>query len=109
MSHAKTKERLSQAVAALGSDEGFKRWLRLRTTTTIGRYSIFNQLLIADQREDATRVAGYRAWQREGRQVRKGEKAIWVFAPIEELERDRRGRQSYDPCAGEWIHLCAGF
>jgi len=91
--HDQTKERLSQAVAALGSDEGFKRWLRLRTTTTIGRYSIFNQLLIADQREDATRVAGYRAWQREGRQVRKGEKAIWVFAPIKRSwnETDEEG------------------
>jgi antirestriction protein ArdC len=80
--HEATKERLAQAVAALGSDEGFQRWLRLRTTTTIGRYSIYNQLLIAHQMDEATRVAGYRAWQREGRQVKKGAKAIWVFAPI---------------------------
>ena len=82
MSHTETKERLVQAVAALGSDEGFQRWLRLRTCTTIGRYSIYNQLLIAHQMEEATRVAGYRAWQREGRQVKKGAKAIWVFAPV---------------------------
>ncbi len=26
MSHAETKERLSRAFAALGSDEGFHRW-----------------------------------------------------------------------------------
>ncbi|MCE5255003.1 MAG: ssDNA-binding domain-containing protein [Actinomycetia bacterium] len=77
-----TKERLMRAVAALSSDEGFRRWLRLRTTTGIGRYSLYNQLLIAYQKEDATQVAGYRAWQREGRQVKKGSKAIWVFAPI---------------------------
>lgn len=73
MSHTETRERLSQAVAALASDEGFQRWLRLRTTTTIGKYSIYNQLLIADQMEAATRVAGYKAWLREGRQVRKGD------------------------------------
>jgi len=81
-SHEESKQRLAQAVAALGSDEGFRRWLRLRTTTGLGRYSLYNQLLIAYQKEDATRVAGYRAWQREGRQVKKGAKAIWVFAPI---------------------------
>jgi hypothetical protein len=38
--------------------------------------------MIAYQMETATRVAGYRAWQREGRQVKKGARAIWVFAPI---------------------------
>lgn len=91
--HEQTKERLIQAVAALASDEGFQSWLRLRTTTTIGRYSIYNQLLIAHQMENATRVAGYRAWQREGRQVKKGEKAIWVFAPIKKTwnEIDEEG------------------
>jgi len=91
--HQATKERLSQAVAALASDEGFQRWLRLRTTTTIGRYSICNQLLIASQMDGATRVAGYRAWQREGRQVKKGAKAIWVFAPIKKTwnEIDEEG------------------
>ena len=103
MSHTETKERLMQAVAALGSDEGFQRWLRLRTTTTIGRYSIYNQLLIAHQQDDATRVAGYRAWQREGRQVKKGAKAIWVFAPIKRTwnETDEEGNlRSYVRLAG---------
>ena len=101
--HDQTKKRLMQAVAALGSDEGFQRWLRLRTTTTIGRYSIYNQLLIAHQQEDATRVAGYRAWQREGRQVKKGARAIWVFAPIKRTwnETDEEGNlRSYVRLAG---------
>ena len=102
--HDQTKERLTQAVAALGSDEGFQRWLRLRTSTTIGRYSIYNQLLIAHQQDDATRVAGYRAWQREGRQVKKGAKAIWVFAPIKrtwnEIDPDSGELRSYVKLAG---------
>lgn len=82
MGHEETKQRLGEAVAALATDEGFQRWLRLRTCTTIGRYSLYNQLLIAHQDEDATRVAGYRSWQKEGRQVTKGEKAIWILAPL---------------------------
>jgi antirestriction protein ArdC len=101
--HDQTKERLVQAVAALGSDEGFQRWLRIRTTTTMGRYSVYNQLLIADQMEEATRVAGYRAWQREGRQVRKGERAIFVFAPIKRTwnEADEDGNlKSYVALSG---------
>jgi hypothetical protein len=87
------KQRLVHAVEALATDEGFRSWLRLRTSTSLGRYSIFNQLLIADQMKEATRVAGYRAWQREGRQVKKGAKALWVFAPIKRTwnESDEEG------------------
>jgi antirestriction protein ArdC len=103
MSHTETKQRLCQAVAALASDEGFQRWLRLRTSTTIGRYSIYNQLLIAHQKDDATRVAGYKAWLREGRQVKKGSKAIWVLAPIKRSwnETDEEGNlRSYVKLVG---------
>jgi antirestriction protein ArdC len=45
-------------------------------------YSFGNQVLIAMQRPDATRVAGYRAWQKLGRQVRKGEQGIAILAPV---------------------------
>lgn len=39
-------------------------------------------LLIEAQRPDETRIAGFHAWRRLGRQVRKGERAIWIVAPI---------------------------
>jgi antirestriction protein ArdC len=45
-------------------------------------YSFGNQMLISLQRPDATRVAGYRAWQKLGRQVRKGERGIAILAPV---------------------------
>lgn len=80
--HQETKERLTHAVTALASSEGFRAWLRLRTRTGLGRYSLCNQLLIALQCPQATRVAGYRAWQKLGRQVRRGETAIWILAPL---------------------------
>ncbi|AMY20757.1 MULTISPECIES: ImmA/IrrE family metallo-endopeptidase [Nocardiaceae] len=38
-----------------------------------------NVLLILAQRPTATQVAGLRAWQKLGRQVRKGEKAIRIY------------------------------
>lgn len=43
------------------------------------RYSINNLLLIMAQCPGATRVAGYRTWQKLGRQVRKGERGIRIF------------------------------
>jgi antirestriction protein ArdC len=46
------------------------------------RYSINNVLLIAAQYPEATRVAGFKAWRKMNRFVRKGEKAIWILAPM---------------------------
>jgi antirestriction protein ArdC len=57
-----------------------------RATLTVAArfhtYSPNNVLLIAAQRPDATRVAGYRAWAQLGRQVRKGEHGISILAPV---------------------------
>jgi antirestriction protein ArdC len=53
--------------------------------TTLARfhsYSWGNVLLIARQKPQATRVAGYRAWLRMKRHVKKGEKGIVILAPI---------------------------
>jgi len=41
-----------------------------------------NTVLIWAQNPEATMVAGYRAWQAKGRQVRRGETAIRVFGPV---------------------------
>jgi hypothetical protein len=47
------------------------------------RYSWHNAVLILSQRPAATRVAGFHDWADNfGRAVKKGEKAIWVFAPM---------------------------
>jgi hypothetical protein len=39
-------------------------------------------MLIARQKPDATHVAGYRTWTSLGRFVRRGEKGIFILAPI---------------------------
>jgi len=53
----------------------------LRTLSRFYRYSAHNCALIAMQRPNATRVAGYRAWQALGRQVAKGAKGIAILCP----------------------------
>ena len=70
---------LEQGVAALRDSEEFKRYLDV--AARFHSYSFGNQILIGMQRPDASRVAGYRAWQGMGRQVLKGEKAIKILAP----------------------------
>ena len=65
---------------AVSSDQ-FREWLDVQSE--FHDYSPRNTLLIQRQCPHATRVAGYRTWQNEfDRCVSKGEKAIWIWAPI---------------------------
>jgi len=51
--------------------------------------SFHNTLLIYIQNKKATHVEGFRAWQEKfGRQVKKGAKAITIFAPITKKKDD---------------------
>jgi hypothetical protein len=70
---------VQQAVDALRSSEGWQRWLTTRRH--FHSYSLRNQLLLALQKPDATRVAGFKAWLALGYCVRRGEKALRIFAP----------------------------
>jgi len=45
-------------------------------------YSVGNAILIQLQKSGATYVAGFRAWQRLGRHVKKGEHGIAIMAPV---------------------------
>ena len=74
------RELLTSAVAQLKTSEGWLRWLKVRKS--FRAYSMNNQLLIALQAPNATRVAGFQAWLKLGRCVKKGEKAIKIFAPV---------------------------
>jgi antirestriction protein ArdC len=88
------REQLERAVEALAQSEGWQAWVRTRAT--FRRYSLHNTILIAVQRPDATRVAGYRAWQKLGRQVRRGEKGISILAPMTYKEKDGDGSETGD-------------
>jgi N-terminal domain of anti-restriction factor ArdC len=79
---ARDRERLREAAEQLLSSEGWRRWVSTRSSNGLARYSINNQLLIALACPDATYVCGFRAWLQLGYQVRKGEKVIWILAPM---------------------------
>jgi len=78
--------------------EGWQRWIRLRATNGLSRYSLRNQWLIAIECHargiTPTYVAGFRAFLALNRCVRKGEKAIRILAPCAVKQRDNTGGQT---------------
>ena len=54
----------------------------LGVMSRFAKYSLANQMLIFAQRPDATHVQGYRAWNKAGYHVRKGEHGIAIYAPM---------------------------
>lgn len=68
----------------------------LRFVSRLHNYSLWNRLLIEVgymQRNLTGRrmVAGLRAWDtKHGRKVRKGSKAIWIFAPLKAVAGEKR-------------------
>jgi len=67
------------------------------------RYSVGNAILIQLQKRDATRVAGFRAWQRLGRHVKKGEHGIAIMAPVVYRPKARPYDSDKDKDADETI------
>src|ERR1700760_545278 len=75
---AEQRQLVTDAVEQLRSSDGWRGYLRARRH--FHTYSVGNQLLIALQRPDATRVAGFRTWLTLGYCVRKGATSIKIWA-----------------------------
>ena len=94
---------LTERIASMDSLQAWSAWLRF--ANSFHTYSFRNTVLIWAQRPEATMVAGYRAWQAKGRQVRRGETAIKVFGPVttREPKLDVQGRPVRD-AHGKPVH-----
>ena len=92
-------QQLAAGVEAIRDGQAWADWLTV--ASRLHTYSFNNQILIAMQKPEARMVAGYGAWQAMGRQVRKGEKAIWILAPVTRRARtDADGTVDGDDLAG---------
>ncbi len=97
---------LARAVDEVRASEAFRQYLDVQAR--FHRYSWRNSMLIAMQRPDATQVAGYRTWQSLGRQVRKGEHGIMIFAPCpyrKETEGDNGETDTLDGIFFRAVHV----
>ncbi len=98
------RERLEQAIGELLTSDGWRRWLTTRSV--LHGYSLTNTLLIAQQAHargiEPTYVAGFKAWLRLGRCVRKGERGlrIWANRALLRLVRGRYRAWSVLPHRG---------
>ena len=73
-------DKLIEALESGEKDETFSAFLR-----TMGRfhsYSWGNCALIWSQRPEATLVAGFHGWKKQGRNVKRGEKGIAILVPM---------------------------
>ena len=72
-------DKLANAIDRVRASETFQAYLDIQAR--FHKYSWHNSLLILMQRPQASQVTGYRTWQKLGRQVRKGERGLMIFAP----------------------------
>lgn len=80
-------EELAEQIEA-GQSEKLKEYLA--AMGRFYRYSFRNMVLIWMQCPGARHVAGYRTWQKLGRQVKKGERGIQILAPIVKRRRKQK-------------------
>ena len=81
---------LEAGVKNLCSADAWKNLLKVMSQ--FHEYSFGNCVLIKSQRPDARKVAGFNTWKDIGRSVKKGEKAIFILAPMtKKLEDEETG------------------
>ena len=75
-----TARATEQLVAALNAGRSEALTGYLKAIGRFHRYSLYNVMLSASQKPDASYVAGFRTWNQLGRYVKKGEKGILILA-----------------------------
>jgi hypothetical protein len=92
------RERIEQAARDLLTTDGWQRWIRVRATNGLSRYSVTNLCLISAACHarglTPTYVAGFRAFLALNRCVRKGQAAIRILAPVTVKDRDEHGEET---------------
>ncbi|GHH31607.1 ArdC-like ssDNA-binding domain-containing protein [Streptomyces rubradiris] len=97
---AALREKLNDAIESLVSADGWRAMLRA-TMANLGRYSANNIILILAQCPHATQVRSAREWNRNGRLIIKGQKALRIFAPMTLTKKDSDGNPVLDESGRE--------
>ena len=102
----KTKEAVDYLVQSLESGQSAVLTQYLGAMAKFRNYSFGNIMLIARQKPDATHVAGYRTWTSLGRFVRRGEKGIFILAPMVGNKRNKEESAEQKPMPRRLSALC---
>jgi len=88
---------------AAGKSEELIRFLD--AMSSFHDYSWGNCMLIVMQRPTATLVAGFQAWRKHGRFVKKGEKGICILAPMVGKKEDEHGNEASEVFGFRAVHV----
>ncbi len=71
---------LEETLTELKSTEKFLNFLKFNSSFT--QYTLENRMLLWCQNKNVTKVAGFKTWKNLNRNVKKGEKALKIIAPL---------------------------
>ena len=91
-----TNQAIEQLITALNEGRSETLTQYLAAIGRFHRYSLRNVMLIASQKPTATHVAGFHAWHKLGRFVKKGEKGILILAPIVRRKNESKEQNETD-------------
>src|SRR5215211_4842458 len=89
--HKELLQTLERQVESIHDSESYQKYLAVQSR--FHKYSPGNVMLIAAQRPDATKVAGYKTWQSLGRQVLRGERGIRIMVPMPKKVENEDGSE----------------
>lgn len=87
-------EHLEEGIQQYLSSDTFKNYLDF--VAAFPKYSQKNVRLILSQEPRARHVAGYQAWKAKERTVKKGSKALYIYAPYFKDKLDENGNKMTD-------------
>lgn len=83
--------KLNDLVESFKNTDKYLAFLKFASSTKC--YSGTNTMLLFMQKPDVTYVKGFKAWNKFGRQVKAGEKALYIFAPLIGKKKDKNGEE----------------
>src|ERR1700692_1864148 len=91
-----TNQAIEKLITALNEGRSETLTQYLAAIGRFHRYSLRNVMLIASQKPTATHVAGFHAWHKLGRFVKKGEQGILILAPIVRRKNESKEQTETD-------------
>jgi hypothetical protein len=107
--YEETESALRELEEALRAGKSQALMEYLAALSRFHNYSVRNIMLIAMQAPDATYVAGFNAWKKLGRTVKKGEKGIRILAPMAYRKKDAADDQEASEGDESTKPVVAGF
>jgi antirestriction protein ArdC len=91
------KEKGLQAFSRIKKEEstGFEPEI-IKNAFTLEKLSTINSLMIMYQNTTDKTIAGYKQWKKLGRQVKKGEEALWIWYPKATNKENKEDNKTED-------------